>query len=142
MNNRYQKIEDFPTHQRPEAIGYFGLVRSGNGVVANFPWLFAHHSPHGFDWGYEGSGPSDLAFNIIEYWLRINHLSWPKGDLAWSGYKPYLLSWLLHQDFKYAFISVLPQEARTVRIPWAGVDAWMRMRIFATVPVIGEIADD
>ena len=35
-------------------------------VETNVPLHAVHHSPEGFNWGYLGSGPSDLAMNIIE----------------------------------------------------------------------------
>lgn len=41
------------------------------------------HSPDGFEWGYEGSGPAQLALALL---LDATH-------------KP-LLSWENHQDFK------------------------------------------
>src|SRR5262245_32530261 len=31
------------------------------GVITNVPHLVVHHSPDGFEFGYGGSGPADLA---------------------------------------------------------------------------------
>lgn len=36
----------------------------------NVPHLVAHHSPSGFEWGYGGSGPADLALNICQWYLN------------------------------------------------------------------------
>ena len=47
-----------------------------------------NHSPDGFNWGYGGSGPSQLALAIV---LKLTEKS--------AGY----------QDFKWRVISVLPQ---------------------------------
>lgn len=49
---------------------------------------YRNHSPDGFNWGYGGSGPAQLALAIM---LKV------KGDS--SGY----------QDFKFKFIAGLPQ---------------------------------
>ena len=42
------------------------LTRSNDDCrVTNVPWTVIQHSPDGFEWGYEGSGPADLALNIL-----------------------------------------------------------------------------
>ena len=42
------------------------LARAGNGQpVVNVSHMIVRHSPDGFEWGYGGSGPSDLALNIL-----------------------------------------------------------------------------
>lgn len=48
-----------------------------------------NHSPDGFNWGYEGSGPAQLALSVI---LKLT------GEI--KGY----------QEFKRNIISVLPQN--------------------------------
>ena len=42
---------------------------TGDGVV-NVPVRVMHHSPSGIEWGYAGSGPADLALNILDLYLR------------------------------------------------------------------------
>lgn len=49
------------------------------------------HSPSGFNWGYGGSGPADLAYAIL-------------FDLYGEE-----VADLLYQQFKWDFIAVLPQ---------------------------------
>lgn len=56
------------------------------------------HSPTGFEWGYGGSGPSDLAYNI----LRTIGLPIPKAQA-------------LYHHFKRAFIESMPHEGRTIK---------------------------
>lgn len=51
-----------------------------------------NHSPGGFCWGYGGSGPSQLALAIL---LKVTD-----RETALKCY----------QDFKWAFISKLPQD--------------------------------
>jgi hypothetical protein len=67
------------------------------------------HSPGGFEWGYGGSGPADLALNILLAATR---------DHQFAGAQ--------HQDFKRAMVEALPREGGTIR---AGlVLEWVRAR--------------
>lgn len=56
-----------------------------------------NHSPSGFEWGYAGSGPAQLALAIL-----ADHLG--DGSKALS----------LYQDFKFAVIARLPREGWTL----------------------------
>jgi hypothetical protein len=53
-----------------------------------------NHSPAGFEWGYSGSGPAQLAFEIL---FDV----FADADLAWR----------LHQPFKRERIAVLPRHS-------------------------------
>jgi hypothetical protein len=57
------------------------------------------HSPTGFEWGYGGSGPSDLARCIL-----LDYLD--------GAREPEELAWVeaSYQDFKFAMIADLPRE--------------------------------
>lgn len=57
-----------------------------------------NHSPTGFEWGYGGSGPAQLALAIL---LDVT------GDRE--------LAEKLHQDFKWKFIANLPAEKWQLR---------------------------
>src|SRR5579862_9119212 len=37
--------------------------------VTNVPWSVVSHRPSGFEWGYGGSGPADLALNILNWFV-------------------------------------------------------------------------
>jgi len=52
-----------------------------------------NHSPDGFEWGYGGSGPAQLALAIL-----LHYTGNPKEALMW------------HQDFKWEFMAKAPQE--------------------------------
>ena len=39
-------------------------------VWTNVPHLVTHHSPDGYEFGYSGSGPADLALNICQVLVR------------------------------------------------------------------------
>lgn len=49
--------------------GTIVLVNEGGDASANLPLYLneVNHSPDGFEWGYYGSGPSQLAYAILRY---------------------------------------------------------------------------
>lgn len=59
-----------------------------------------NHSPDGFNWGYGGSGPAQLALAIL-----MDH--YRQFLPANSGIE---LAVQHHQSFKFAFIATLPDE--------------------------------
>ncbi|HZU23579.1 MAG TPA: DUF6166 domain-containing protein, partial [Terriglobales bacterium] len=70
------------------------LVRHGDGRIYELP-LCLHvrdHSPTGFEWGYAGSGPSQLALALCCDALSDNERAAR-----------------VYQDFKFAFIAQLPR---------------------------------
>jgi hypothetical protein len=66
------------------------------------------HSPTGFEWGYGGSGPADLALAILAYHLEMDGVS--------SG---------LYQQFKMAFVQNFGEEWSLRR---SVVDKWLTKR--------------
>lgn len=105
------------------------VVESGGGIIKTYslPHIVLH-SPTGFEWGYEGSGPADLALSILAehlgdkpnaYELRQGYfapteaeLKPPsKGDLddkrLGVPLRP-ILSLRMHQQFKTDVIAKLP----------------------------------
>lgn len=84
----------------------FGRGEDGR-VWVNVPWLVKDHSPDGFEFGYGGSGPADLALNALQAFLQL--LGY-RGELTgplWDGNKVYELAWRLHQQFKWDFIAAV-----------------------------------
>lgn len=77
-------------------------------LQTNVAWTVIHHSPSGFEYGYYGSGPADLALNILNMFVA------PGAD----GHQPVecfagtasRTAWDLHQDFKEQFIATVPRE--------------------------------
>lgn len=55
-----------------------------------------YHSPDGFEWGYAGSGPADLALNIMLIYLDEHD------------------AMTIHQDFKFNVLSSIPREGGTI----------------------------
>lgn len=76
--------------------GYAALV-TVNGRPLNPHLDLWNHSPTGFEWGYGGSGPAQLALALL-----ADHLG--DGDQAIE----------LHQEFKSAVVADLPYRGWTL----------------------------
>lgn len=77
-------------------------------VLTNVPRMVIHHSPTGFEFGYGGSGPADLALNILENVLKLEGYRGPRrkcfrGDC-------FSLAYALYQDFKWDFIATMDRD--------------------------------
>jgi hypothetical protein len=70
----------------------------------------ANHSPTGFEWGYRGSGPAQLAAAILRS---------VTGDVE--------VAQLLHQHYKEDVIACLPQHGWVLHSE--DVEAWVMQRI-------------
>lgn len=77
-----------PGHREPNT--YAG------GALVDIPQTFVYHSPTGFEWGYGGSGPADLALNVLALFVPLPE------------------AWRLHQRYKFAVIARLPREGGTI----------------------------
>ena len=75
------------------------ILKYVNGYpTANVPHVIVRHSPTGFAWGYGGSGPADLALNIL---LAVI------GDQEVAD--------RFYQKFKWDFIAPMPKEGGIIR---------------------------
>ena len=81
-----------------------GVVRV-EGVTHKWVW----HSPSGFEWGYGGSGPADLALNIL-------YEATGERDFAARN----------HLDFKRDHVASLPQEGGVIEA--ATIREWIAKR--------------
>jgi hypothetical protein len=68
-----------------------------NGQPLNPRLDLCNHSPSGFEWGYAGSGPAQLALALL-----ADYLGDDEEAIGW------------HQDFKSAVVAGLPHEAWTL----------------------------
>lgn len=90
-------------------------------IITNVPHVVSHHSPDGYDWGYDDSGSEEFAMNIIEHYVRaldaLDELSetdtspvsveqWSHGS---SGTIRAITS-RLYQQFKLDFLVAMPLE--------------------------------
>jgi hypothetical protein len=95
---------------------------STDGIHSYYLKNIGLHSPDGFEMGYAGSGPADLALTILADHLAAEDATrdlyqglGPKSDAAKQA-------WALHQDFKLTFITPFP--ARSV-ISAPTIDLWI-----------------
>lgn len=95
------------------------LIRQGEQVKTNVPHLVVHHSPDGFEWGYGGSGPSDLALNICEYYMEIVRQSGHDvGDYVTVGKGDHCVRRKtigVYQNFKWQFVASVPKQGGTIK---------------------------
>jgi len=109
-----------------------GLVcrRLADGRAAtNVPHVVVHHSPTGFEWGYAGSGPAELALNVLHQLLPwragrrgAGSLARPVGGVLVSSD-----AMSLHQAFKFRFIAHMPEQG--ARIPIEDINQWVIDRL-------------
>lgn len=108
---------------RPVLFDPFNLDRGQ--CVTNIPHLVVHHSPDGYEFGYGGSGPADLALNVCQLYLNMTGYQGEQTD-CYDG-KCWTLAFAIHQDFKRAFLAGAPKTGTT--IPFERIDAWFREQI-------------
>lgn len=78
------------------APGHESADRMAGGALVDIPQRYVYHSPDGFEWGYGGSGPSDLALNILALFV------------------PAPEAWRLHHDYTWDVIAKLPREGGVI----------------------------
>lgn len=111
------------------------LKRDERGVWTNIPHIVTHHSPTGFEFGYGGSGPADLALNICE--IMLNRIGYSDERMKCFDGECFTMAWRLHQEFKRRFIECA--DRYYVHIPYAVVLEW----ITAKVPtLVGSSSDE
>jgi len=118
--------DEFHDHYLDLPVETHGIVlqRDGGRVSTNVPHLVTHHSPDGYEWGYGGSGPADLALNICELALIRLGYHGPRID-CYDG-DCFELAWLLHQECKRRFVA--PADRGGDVISWNDVYSWMAER--------------
>ena len=89
---------------------------AGRAVVEGVPHVWVWHSPTGFEWGYGGSGPADLALNIL---------------LAATGDRDFAAK--NHQAFKWKFVAALPPEGGVIR--GSDVEEWIACQTVGLRPI-------
>ena len=107
------------------------LRRMDQQTSTNVPHLVTHHSPTGYEWGYGGSGPADLALNILEWHLRREGYH---GETVpcYAG-RCFRLAWDLHQGFKRDVIAGCDREG--AHMPLETVTNWLATYRLATAPL-------
>ncbi len=95
------------------------------GAITNVPHLVVHHSPDGYEFGYGGSGPADLALNACQ--LYLNMIGYEGKETKCYDGKCWTLAFALHQKFKSQFIASAPRTGRI--IPFVEIDEWFKVRM-------------
>ena len=85
---------------------------------SSIPQRHVHYAPMGFDWGFGGSGPADLALNVLALFLPLAPDA--SGVALRDGSSVSEAAWALHQECKYDLIATLPRSgghlpAETIR---------------------------
>jgi hypothetical protein len=78
----------------PNGRVYVGIIENG-AVTEPLPHI-ERHSPGGFEWGYAGSGPADLALSILTH--------------ALGQTQPDTIPPALYQQFKDDIVTRLPRD--------------------------------
>jgi hypothetical protein len=84
------------------------LVKTDNGRNATILPHCVLHSPTGFETGYGGSGPADLALSILADFLGVapeRMAAALKNTFLFDLSTPSHKAFRYHQDFKWQFIS-------------------------------------
>lgn len=85
-----------------------------------------YHSPTGFEIGYGGSGPADLALSIL---ADVYSEDQEKVRLSSKG-SVSRVAWLLHQDFKWEFVANRPlAPGGTVVFDSATILSWATKKL-------------
>jgi hypothetical protein len=103
--------------------------RASNGTAgSSIPQRHVHYAPRGFDWGFGGSGPADLALNVLALFLPLAPEA--TGVALRDGSAVSEAAWALHQAFKYDLIATLPRAGGHITAKM--IDDWI-----TTHPIIG-----
>ena len=104
-----------------------GLICERDGFLAkaNVDHDIMYHSPAGFEWGYGGSGPSELALNVMNQVLPIGcdeqePVTMGGEKVSWAAHR-------LYQRFKWEFIEEIPPEGG--HIPLGDICAWVEEQL-------------
>jgi hypothetical protein len=100
------------------------LRRGPTGAAEADVLHLVQHSPTGFEWGYDGSGPADLALSILGKFVP------PAGPddriMLTDGAFCSRFAWKHHHAFKIDFIAGMRQGGGVIRA--ADVQQWIAAR--------------
>lgn len=99
-------------------------------VETNVPHLVEQHSPSGYEFGYGGSGPSDLALNATM--ILLNKMANEKdieldGTVDLENGSVSRVVWENYQEFKSRFVAPCPREG--AQVPWETLREWAEEKL-------------
>lgn len=103
---------------------WLGRLRDGR-TQTNVPHLIVQHSPTGFEWGYGGSGPADLALNICHAVMRYLADELRVGEV-FDDRRPHPATVQMYQDFKSQFL--VPMDREGGHLEYQAVRRWVLTR--------------
>ena len=115
--DKQRDIDDDQPVLQGKPFREYGLVcvRQTDGRLAcNIPQIFKHHSPTGFECGYGGSGPADLALNAMALWFPKE--PGDRGVKLWDGQIVSSKAFNLHQRFKFYFIQSMDRDGGMISV--------------------------
>src|SRR5215211_670087 len=96
-------------HHEDALIGGVSCWRAPDGTAkSSLPQRHVHYAPAGFDWGFGGSGPADLALNVLARFLPLAPEA--TGVVLRDGSSVSEAAWALHQAFKYDLLVTLSRS--------------------------------
>jgi hypothetical protein len=104
IDDRFLPEPEYPPYTQEIVVR---LDDEGNRYT-NVPHVVVQHSPSGYSWSYNGSGPSDLALNLSHLALyNMGHT----GEMVkcWDG-QCFALAYEIHHYVKSTFIAKIPKE--------------------------------
>jgi len=101
----YTKEEIERLASSPITEGVFMVRVGGPGdVITNVEHRVKHHSPTGLEYGYGGSGPSDMALNLCEMIVEEEGFE-TNGFVELSNGSVSRTTYRVYQDVKWALIA-------------------------------------
>jgi hypothetical protein len=124
-------LNDQPVLEDVGTLEEVGLVcrRLADGRLAcNVPQLIKWHSPTGFDCAYGGSGPADLALNVLHQLLPAPRtIRGYEFASTIDGVRVSSAASRLHQQFKWDFIASMGEDGG--RVPAETIRAWIKEKL-------------
>jgi len=90
-------------------------------LITNVRRVVAEHSPDGFEIGYAGSGPADLALNIMAALFPVKDTDQAVKCFAGQVSRQ---AWDLHQPFKFKFLCGADRNHGAIL--WESIEEWLK----------------
>lgn len=112
--------------QRKDGLVSCKVEIRGDEGTASYPLRHAIvHSPTGFEFGYGGSGPADLALSILlDFFGEAQAMPGNDDHRKVTDFLARSRARRVYQQFKWLFIT--PQRGEKFQITARQIDAWLR----------------